>query len=1093
MKMKKNKIRVISAVVSAIMLASSASAFAKFDAYNDSDGFTLGHYEAEVNQEQRADTEKLYEQRPKNERQFENLSRGLVAVPGENGTLVSWRFLGTDSNSLTYNLYCSGEKLNDKPITTTNFFHTGASTNAEYTLKEVENGEETGVEYTTTAWDKNYIGFKVTEREGYNIDDGAVADLDGDGEYEILLRRVPSMDVNTRTSYPVIEAYKTDGTHMWTIDIGPNEINEVDINFLAYDMDGDGKAEVIMRSFEGTTDGKGNTTGDTNGDEITDYSKSESNLAIFKERQYIVSTPEFLSIYDGETGEETDRTDLKPSKEPLSDWSYRYSDTGRLTKRASHYLFGLAYLDGVTPSVVMVRGAWDNVRAAAWHIEDGKFKEDWVHNTENKDDVNSIWGACNHNLVTVDVDFDGKDEILSGPMAIDHDGSEMYAVKVYDNDGNAQKLAHGDAFDVAKTDPDFNGYMTWACHETSQLMANIEYHDARTGEVQWGYSKNKDTGRSRSADIDPTHKGFEVWGSTATIPANISGENIADTWNGFKFRKIDGTVDSDATIPMNFKVYWDGDLLSELLDGTTVSKYNWEDKSVDVLMTADDCASNSGTKAVPCISADLFGDWREEIVWKTADEKEIRIYSTSIPTSYKLNTLMHDSYYRASVAVQNNHYNQPPNLSYYLGAETTKVPMFEGYVIKDGKKITNPDLTGSHGTYDINAKTGALSVKLAVDCANAYVGNNIVQIDTENSDVTPIIVDDRTLVPVRFIVESLGMDVGYNDLTRTVTLSGNGYKVNMTLDKSEYTINDIPFEMDVPAQVVNDRTLIPLRVIAESIGKKVEWDADNRLIYIGSVQFYDKANAAKYAAALKNGKEEDQEIIETPVPTEEPDLLATADYTEYTDSNNVAWKMYINEDYEKYNIGDKLEWAGTKKPGELANIAVAQGTNGKVMHFEDSTKGNRNAIYNLPYKMNGTVRIELDWKVGECTGGQSYGELRFADSSKNTFFALKTQKGAELQYSANGGIANGLLETDWKDVGAGFNKDTVYNVVIEADFDKKVCNATISDGSKTAKITDMSFENATDFNAMEVLAVRVEKNFTWTTDIDNLKVGIKAN
>ena len=694
MKMKKNKIRVISAVVSAIMLASSASAFAKFDAYNDSDGFTLGHYEAEVNQEQRADTEKLYEQRPKNERQFENLSRGLVAVPGENGTLVSWRFLGTDSNSLTYNLYCSGEKLNDKPINTTNFFHTGAGANAEYTLKEVENGEETGVEYTTTAWDKNYIGFKVTEREGYNIDDGAVADLDGDGEYEILLRRVPSMDVNTRTSYPVIEAYKTDGTHMWTIDIGPNEINEVDINFLAYDMDGDGKAEVIMRSFEGTTDGKGNTTGDTNGDGITDYSKSESNLAIFKDRQYIVSTPEFLSIYDGETGEETDRTDLKPSKEPLSDWSYRYSDTGRLTKRASHYLFGLAYLDGVTPSVVMVRGAWDNVRAAAWHIEDGKFKEDWVHNTENKDDVNSIWGACNHNLVTVDVDFDGKDEILSGPMAIDHDGSEMYAVKVYDNDGNAQKLAHGDAFDVAKTDPDFNGYMTWACHETSQLMANIEYHDARTGEVQWGYSKNKDTGRSRSADIDPTHKGFEVWGSTATIPANISGENIADTWNGFKFRKIDGTVDSDATIPMNFKVYWDGDLLSELLDGTTVSKYNWEDKSVDVLMTADDCASNSGTKAVPCISADLFGDWREEIVWKTADEKEIRIYSTSIPTSYKLNTLMHDSYYRASVAVQNNHYNQPPNLSYYLGAETTKVPMFEGYVIKDGKKITNHDLTG---------------------------------------------------------------------------------------------------------------------------------------------------------------------------------------------------------------------------------------------------------------------------------------------------------------------------------------------------------------------------------------------------------------
>ena len=258
----------------------------KFDAYNDPDGFTLGHYEAEVNQNNVPIQKNCMSKRPKNERQFENLSRGLVAVR-EKRNACKLAFLGTDSNSLTYNLYCSGEKLNDEPITTTNFFHTGASTNAEYTLKEVENGEETGVEYTTTAWDKNYIGFKVTEREGYNIDDGAVADLDGDGEYEILLRRVPSMDVKTRTSYPVIEAYKTDGTHMWTIDIGPNEINEVDINFLAYDMDGDGKAEVIMRSFEGTTDGKGNTTGDTNGDGITDYSKSESNLTIFKDRQYI--------------------------------------------------------------------------------------------------------------------------------------------------------------------------------------------------------------------------------------------------------------------------------------------------------------------------------------------------------------------------------------------------------------------------------------------------------------------------------------------------------------------------------------------------------------------------------------------------------------------------------------------------------------------------------------------------------------------------------------------------------------------------------------------------------------------------------------
>lgn len=872
--MKNKKLRTVISLVIAIILTSSIVANAQFDSYNDPDGFTLGHYTETIDVAARQETEQLYANRPKSERQLEYLTRGLVAVPSENGTLVSWRFLGTDANSLCYNLYCNGQKLNNEPINTTNFFHTGAPANAEYTLKEVVNGQENGNEVKTNAWNKNYISFQVTERDGYNIDDGAIADLDGDGEYEILLRRTPSMDVKTRTTYPLIEAYKLDGTHMWTIDIGSNEINEIDINILSYDMDGDGKAEVILRSFEGTVDGAGNAIGDTNNDGIIDYSKDESNLAIFKDRQYIVSTPEFLSIYDGQTGAEIDRTELLPKKEPLSEWSYNYTDTGRLTKRASHYLFGLAYLDGVTPSVVMVRGAWDNVRAAAWHIENNKFVTDWVKDTPNTENADSIYGANNHNLVTLDVDFDGKDEILSGPMAIDHDGTDLYAVKAYDNDGKPEKLGHGDAFDTAKMDPDFNGYLTWACHESAPLMANIELHDARTGQISWGYSKKKDTGRSRAGDIDPTHKGFEVWGSTATIPANMDGTNISEQWNTFSIRATD-EISSDHTIPMNFKVYWDGDLLSELLDGTTVFKYNWEDDAIDILMTADGCAANCGTKAVPCASADLFGDWREEIVWKTTDEKEIRIYSTAIPTSYKLNTLMHDPYYRSSVAVQSNHYNQPPNVSYYLGAETTQIPMFEGYIEHNGEKYTNPDLTGNHGTYNIGGgKTGALSVKLVADSPNAYVGKTMTMIDEKDEKVVPMIINDRTLVPVRFIAESLGMTVSYDNTTREVDLSGNGYRVKMTLDKKEYTINDIPFEMDVPAQSIHDRTMIPLRAMAEAIGMKVEWDQDNSLIYLGTTPFYDKANASIYANALKSGKEPEPTIAPIPSPT--PDPLASA-------------------------------------------------------------------------------------------------------------------------------------------------------------------------------------------------------------------------
>ena len=444
MKMKKNKIRVISAVVSAIMLASSASAFAKFDAYNDSDGFTLGHYEVEVNQEQRSETEKLYEQRPKNERQFENLSRGLVAVPGENGTLVSWRFLGTDSNSLTYNLYCSGEKLNDKPITTTNFFHTGASTNAEYTLKEVENGEETGVEYTTTAWDKNYIGFKVTEREGYNIDDGAVADLDGDGEYEYIVKWDPSNSkdnsVKGYTGNVYLDAYELDGTLLWRIDLGVNiRAGAHYTQYMVYDFDGDGKSEVILKTAPGSKDGEGNYVSKagkniTKGDDKKDY-RNSSGLLMGKD-----GGPEYLTVFNGETGAAMQTVDFDPPRSILtsSEWGDSYAN------RSERYLAAVAYLDGVHPSVVMTRGYYTYVYAAAYTWDGTDLKEQWLSTntpTEanggtgctvkyadgtSKNNTNkTLYAQGAHSVSVADVDNDGYDEIIFGSAVLDQDGTVL--------------------------------------------------------------------------------------------------------------------------------------------------------------------------------------------------------------------------------------------------------------------------------------------------------------------------------------------------------------------------------------------------------------------------------------------------------------------------------------------------------------------------------------------------------------------------------------------------------------------------------------------------------------------------------------------
>lgn len=1093
--------RLISLLAALSMLAGGSGASAAFVPDTSNDGFNTGFYSDAEDGAAKAETQRLFENRPRTERRAEYLDRGLTAVPAEGGVLVSWRFLGTDSRNLTYNLYRGAEKLNAAPIEGGNLFDKGGKPGDEYILAELDaNGAETGVKTAAVAWDKEYIEFPVKKYDvgDYIIDDGAVGDLDGDGRYELLLRRTPKdMNVLSRAAYPLIEAYELDGTLLWTINIGPNEINEHDLNMMVYDFNGDGKAEVILRSFVGTTDGKGNVVKDPNG-LVTDYSKLGDNLAVFTDRQYIISTPEYLSMYAGETGEELARTDLLPAREPLSDWSYRYTDTGRLTKRASHHNFAVAYLDGVTPSFVEVRGAWDNVKAAAWHIEDNRFVSDWETDTPNKEDVNSIYGAVNHNLAAADIDFDGRDEILSGPMAIDHDGSPMYAVKAADANGTEIKLAHGDAFDTAKMDPDYGGYYVWACHETPNLPANIELHDARTGRVLFGCGKTKDCGRSRAADIDPNYRGYEVWGATATTPMNFSGEKIAESCNEFYTRLPDGSFQTDesgnpvrSTLPMNFQIHWDGDLLSEFLDGTRISEYNYEAKCIDVIKDAEGCMSNGGTKAVPVVAADLLGDWRDEVVWKTADESAVRIYSTNIETRYKIPTPMHDHFYRASIAMQNNHYNQPANFSYYFGAETETVPRPAVYTVRDGSKLRNPD-TESEYAIDVGfAKTAAAELKLLVGSPYAYADGDIVMIDEEDERVVPTIINDNTLVPVRFISESFGCAVGWNAAAGNVSIKSGGTEIVMTADSKTYTVNGVKKILETAPQILNDRTMLPLRSIAEELGKKVAWDPKSRLIVIGGSAFTDEAKAAEAAAILKTGKKPPEPtkapvILPTPTPkpenTENPYLSMSYETKEY---NGTSYKIYVDEDFSARADGDAAGWAGTK-PAPIKNIGVRGG----AIEFSGSDKGNRNAVYSLPGGMTGKVYIELDWTVGEMTGGSSAGELRFAGTDGAVFLSFRTRKGQELEYNYGGKISNQGIETlDWQKVGSGFTAAGAAHIRAAIDFDKSEAAFTVTQNSAKAEVT-MPFSGASDFGAVEVLAIRNEKNWDWSTSLDNLVFGM---
>lgn len=833
------KKRILSSLLAGAMLLGTSAVFAEDTAAN-------GKYTETEDTAAKTETENLYNARPVTLRQMEALNRGVVAVKDEKGTLVSWRMLGTDPTDIAFNVYREGVKLNGTPISNkTNFYDEGAS-NAVYTVVPVINGQEVTAEAENAmTWANAYKAIPVKQYECfyndislgfYDINDVSVGDLDGDGEYEVVVRRnPPTMDLSVRgTNYPLIEAYKMDGTHMWTINIGPNEVNDVDINFLVYDFNKDGKAEIVTRSFEGTVDGAGNVIGDIDGDGKTNY---EDSLVKFPDRQYLSKGPEFLSMYDGMTGKELSRTDLLPARDPVSAWSANYTDN-RLVKRASHFLFSVAYLDGVNPSVVHVRGAWDVVKVAAWDFKGNDFNHLWTLECEPASTDSNIWGSGYHSMAVADVDFDGKDEILSGAFAVDNDGKLMYTTKA-----NGVKLGHGDAFDVAMMDPDYKGYYVWACQESKNLPVNIGLHDARTGQVLYGYTKPKDTGRSRAADIDPTSKGWEVWGSTQTQLQSFDGKILNEVWNEFPYKNADGTpvkVKDDATgeekdmvgsIPMSFKAHWDGDLLAELVDGVTVYKYNWEEQSIQTIFDDKECTPLGGTKAQPCLIADIFGDWREEIIFRTTDNKELRIYSTNIPTDYKMPTLMHDVTYREAVAWQNNHYNQPTNTSFYLGYETTEVPVPEIYTMKDGKKTVNPVYETNpnvHAAMPVYTEPKSEPVILQIGRKTAIKDGGKIELD-----VAPIIADGgRTMVPIRFLSETFGADVKWDEATKSVTVVNGEDKIVMTIGSLTYTINGEENTLDVPAQIIDSRTLVPVRAVLEAFGKKLYWNETNSIIAI---------------------------------------------------------------------------------------------------------------------------------------------------------------------------------------------------------------------------------------------------------------------
>ncbi|HNY77827.1 MAG: rhamnogalacturonan lyase [Sedimentisphaerales bacterium] len=581
------------------------------------------------------------------QRQMEWLDRGLVAVQRSDGTVyVGWRMLGTEPDSIAFNVYRDGVRVNETPIAdSTNFVDDRGAGDATYAVCAIFDGSQAAPSKPATVWKQDYVTVPLRTPEGYRPNDASVGDLDGDGAYEVVLHQAGrSRDNASRgmTDPPILEAYRLDGTFLWRINLGRNIREGAHYTqFMVYDLDGDGRAEVACKTADGTTDGTGKVIGDPNANWVNRDGK-------------ILDGPEFFTVFDGQTGAALATADYIPPRGDIGGWGGigGNGSNDHNGNRVDRMLACVAYLDGTRPSVVMCRGYYGRSVLAAWDWRDGRLTSRWVFDSATPG-LEKYSGQGNHNLTVADVDADGRDEIIYGSMCVDDDGSGLYSTD----------LRHGDAMHVGDLDPARGGLEVWGIHENEVVIPGYEdgfgaaMFDAGTGEILWGKSPGRDVGRGVAADIDPRYPGAECWWSASSVLCDARGQEI-----GPRPRS------------QNFVVWWDGDLLRETLDGIRIAKWDWKGGVEVPLMMAEGCSSNNGSKSTPALSADLFGDWREEVTWRSRDGKELRIYTTTMPTAHRFYTLMHDPQYRLSIAWQNVAYNQPPHVGFFLGAGMAPPP-----------------------------------------------------------------------------------------------------------------------------------------------------------------------------------------------------------------------------------------------------------------------------------------------------------------------------------------------------------------------------------------------------------------------------------
>ena len=684
--------KLLCTVLSTVLAMSSAAAL-NISAYADSANTQQVSYNYWYNSSTGYTDENVHT------RQMEKLDRGLIAIKTDGGVYLSWRLFDSEDNifgsadkNMSFNVYRDGKKISEV-ATKTNYVDSTVGTN--YSVAPVINGVEGEKCDAVTVYNNSYFDIPLSKPDDETIYDPSgnelatysffpadcsTGDVDGDGEYEIIVKWTSSEHDVGSPGDPAysgtvhLAAYKLDGTKLWKNDIalGKNVYSSAHtVQFLVYDFDGDGKSEVMCQTSLGSKDGQGKYVSNAaqTDEEIKAITDEENSTADYRGYGRVVEGKEFLTVFNGETGVAMDTINLPTTRGSENGVDYG-DDFGN---RSNRFVSDIAYLDGEKPYAIYLRGyyfgrngkqrtsiagiSWDGTALSPTYRFDTQKGQEGYY-----DGAYQYVGNGNHNCTVADVDNDGKDEFITGALCMEVNDDNEFRPKW------CTYLQHGDALHIGNYDPTHTGFEFFTVHEdsgTNSLSGNditldfgMSVIDAETGNIMFHEGASDDTGRGVMANVGAGGY-YQIWSAKYSARQSNGGTDFTTATS----------LTGRNTPSMNFRIFWDGDLYDNLLDGANIT--DWNGRNMSNIFSAGnyDCVSINGTKANPSLQADLFGDWREEVVYPTGDGTALRVFSTTDTTDYKIKTLMQDPVYRSGVAAEQTAYNQPPHVGFYMGKE----------------------------------------------------------------------------------------------------------------------------------------------------------------------------------------------------------------------------------------------------------------------------------------------------------------------------------------------------------------------------------------------------------------------------------------